>query len=199
VSKTESQRTLAVHRLARILLVMVVAGGAACVASPARYVKTNADLGAITAVAVLPFENVTNDKLCAERVHKIFITELLAYDAFRIVEPGQVLRAVRRDQLDPAALTPEEMKRLGEQLKVQALFLGQVLEYDEGRGGGTAPSPRVRLQFRLVDTETGTTLWSVSRTRGGATIAARMFGVGGDPASSLAQALIRDELAQLTR
>lgn len=183
------------HRVEKLLLLLALAVGCG---APTRYVKTNADLGAITAVAVIPFENVTNDKLCAERVHKIFVTELLNYDAFRVVEPGQVLRAMRRDQLDPGALTPEDMKRLGEQLKVQALFLGAVLEYDEGRSSSVL-APRVRLQFRLVDTETGTTLWSVSRTRGGATLAGRMFGVGGDPAATLAQNLIREELADLTR
>jgi TolB-like protein len=91
------------------------------------------------------------------------------------------------------------MKKLGEQLKVQALFLGSVLEYDEGRSGGAAPSPRVRLQFRLVDAETGTTLWSVTRTRGGTTVAGRLFGIGGETAASLAQNLIRESLAELIR
>jgi len=185
-------------RLHSLFLPAVALAAAACVA-PSRYLKTNADLGAITAVAVVPFENVTNDKLCAERVHRIFITELLGFDLFRVAEPGQVLRAMRRDQLEPGSLTPEDIKRLGEQLKVQALFLGAVLEYDEGRSGGAVLSPRVRVQFRLVDTETGTTLWSVSRTSGGATLSARMFGVGGDPASTLVQKLIREELAILAR
>ncbi len=184
------------HRLELILLVALAAAGCG---GPTRYVRTDADLGAITTVAVIPFENVTNDKLSAERVQRIFLTELLNRNAFQVVEPGQVLRALRRDQLDPAALTPEDMKRLGQALKAQALFLGTVLEYDEGRTGAGPATPRVRLAFRLVDTETGTTLWSVSRVRGGATIAARLFGVGGEPASGLAQEIIRGELAALTR
>lgn len=183
----------------RHLTLLLAAAAAAGCASSARYVKTDADLGAITAVAVVPFENVTNDKLCADRVHKLFLTELLAADAFRVVEPGQLLRAMKRDQLEPATLTPEEMKKLGEQLKVQALFLGAVLEYDEGRAGGAAPSPRVRLQFRLVDTETGTTLWAVTKTRGGTTVTGRLFGIGGDPAATHAQLIIREALAELLR
>lgn len=178
-----------------LLVVLAVAG---C-GGPTRYVNRTADLGAITTVAVLPFENVTNDKLCAERVQKIFVTELLNRDAFQVVEPGQVTRVLRREQLEPGTLTPDDIKKVGQALKAQALFVGAVLEYDEGRGGGSAPSPRVKLQFRLVDSETGTTLWSVSRERGGATISARLFGVGGSPASSLAEELIRDELARLTR
>jgi TolB-like protein len=192
----ENPRKMPVLRRSLSLLAVLAA---ACGAAPNQYVKSDADLGAITAVAVVPFENVTTDKLCAERVHKLFVTELLNFDAFRVVEPGQLLRAMRRDQLEPATLTPEEMKKLGEALKVQALFLGSVLEYDEGRGGGAAPSPRVRLQFRLVDTETGTTLWSVTRTRGGTTVAGRLFGIGGDSAATHAQKIIREALAELIR
>jgi TolB-like protein len=168
-------------------------------APPPRYLNQSADLGAITTVGVLPFENVTTDKLCAERVQKIFITELLARDAFKVAEPGLVTRAMRRDQLEPGAMTPEEIKKVGLALGAQALFMGAVLEYDDGRAGGYAPSPRVKLLLRLVDVETGTTLWSVNRERGGATISARLFGIGGSPASSVAEQLIREELATFAR
>ena len=185
---------LVVRRMPYILLVALALTGCG---GPARYARTDVDLGAIATVAIVPFENLTNDKLAAERTHRMFLTELLYRDAFRVVEPGEVLRAMRRDSMDPAALTPEDMKRLGETLKAQALFLGTVLEYDEGRSGAGPATPRVRLAFRLVDTETGTTLWSVSRTEGGATLASRLFGVGGSPASALAQEIIRSELAEL--
>jgi hypothetical protein len=55
----------------------------------------------------------------------------------------------------------------------------------------------VKLQFRLVDAETGTTLWSVVRSAGGAALTARLFGIGGEPASSVAGEIIRDELSKL--
>lgn len=179
-------------------LALLVAVAATACGGPARYVNERADLGAVKTVAVLPFENVTNDKLCAERVQKIFITELLNFGTFQLVEPGQVTRALRKDALDPGALTPEDIKRLGDALKAQAIFLGAVLEYDEGRSAAV-PSPKVKILLRLVDTQTATTLWSVSRTRAGATVGARLFGIGGVPASSIAEELIRDELWALTR
>lgn len=179
-------------------LLLVLALAAAC-GGPTRYFKSRADLGAITQVAVLPFANLANDRLGSERVERIFFTELLASEAFAVVEPGLVGRTLRRDQLDPANLTAEDFKRLGKALEVQALFLGAVLEYDEGRGSGPAPSPRVKLQFRLVDTESGTTLWSVTRTAGGAGVAARLFGIGGRSAASVAEEIVREELARLLR
>jgi len=182
-----------------ISLLPALALAAAACAAPPRYLNKGADLGAITTVAVVPFENVTQDRLCAERVHKIFFTELLAREAFKVAEPGQVLRALRKDQLEPGALTPEDIKRLGHGLQAQALFMGVVLEYDEGRTSAGAASPRVKLLLRLVDVETGTTLWSVSRERGGASLGARLFGIGGTPASTMAEELIREELAQFAR
>ena len=48
------------------------------------------------------------------------------------VEPGEVLRTVRREQVDPAALTPDDVKKIGQLLKVQAVFVGTVVEYEEG-------------------------------------------------------------------
>lgn len=185
-------------RLHTYTLLFVAVAVAGC-GGPTRYVNPRADLGGIKTVAVLPFDNVTNDKLCADRVQKIFVTELLNYGAFELVEPGQVIRTLRRDSLEPNALTPDDIKRLGQALKADALFLGSVLEYDDGRAGGGAASPRVTLQLRLVDTQTATTLWSVSRKKGGASMGSRLFGIGGPPASVIAEDLIRDELAQLTR
>lgn len=184
------------HLIFSLLLAALAAEGCA---HPPRYLNRSADLGAIKTVAVLPFENVTTDKLCAERLQRIFLTELLAREAFKVAEPGLVTRAMRRDQLEPSALTPEEIKKLGASLGAEALFMGTVLEYDEGRGGGSAPSPRVKLQLRLVDVDSGTTLWSVSREAGGATVTARLFGIGGVAASTVAEALIREELAQFAR
>lgn len=181
-----------------LTLLLAALAGAGC-AAPPRYLNRSADLGAIKTVAVLPFENITTDKLCAERVQRIFLTELLSREAFKVVEPGLVTRAMRRDQLEPAALTPEEIKRLGTALGAEALFMGTVLEYDEGRAGGSAPSPRVKLLLRLVDVDSGTTVWSVSREAGGATVTARLFGIGGSAASTVAEKLIREELAQFAR
>jgi len=185
-------------RTLTITLLLASLAGVAC-GAPARYLNRSADLGAIKTVAVLPFENLTADKLCAERLQRIFLTELLSREAFKVVEPGLVSRAMRRDQLDAATLTPEELKRLGGALGAEAFFMGSVLEYDEGRSAGSAASPRVKLVLKLVDAESGTTLWTVNREAGGATVTARLFGIGGVAASTVAESIIRSELAQFGR
>jgi TolB-like protein len=181
----------------RLLFVALTLAMVGC-SAPARYVNPTADLGGLKTVAILPFESVTNDKLCADRVQKIFFTELLAIGAFQVVEPGQVSFTLRRERLGGEALTPEDMKKLGQALRVEAFFVGAVIEYDDGRAG-PVPNPRVKLQIRLIEAETGETLWSVSPARVGATVAARLFGIGGAPASVIAEELIRKELALFTR
>jgi TolB-like protein len=183
------------HLTQSTLVALLLAAGCG---GPKQYVHPGADLGAIRSVAVLPFESVVTDKLAAERVQKIFYTELLNTGVFDVVEPGQVLQALRREKMEPGAMTVDDFKRLGQALKVQGVFTGAVLEYDEGKSA-TVPAPRVSIQFRLVDTQTGTTLWSASEARGGATLTGRLFGIGGSPASGVAEGVVRDELAGLLR
>jgi curli biogenesis system outer membrane secretion channel CsgG len=167
--------------------------------SSGRYVHPSADLGAAKVVAVLPFDNLVNEKLAAERVQKIFFTVLLESGAFEVMEPGHVVQAVRRSQMDPSAMSVEEIKKLGQILKVQALFLGSVLEYDDGRTGTGASAPRVKLHLRMVDTETATTLWSAMPSQSGMSASGRLLGIGGDPASQVAEDLIRTEIGKLVR
>lgn len=171
---------------------------ASCATRSARFVNTSADLTAVKVVAVLPFENLTPDKLCSERVQRLFLTQVLSTGLFEVVEPGLVQRAVRKDQLDPGALSPDDFKKLGQSLKADALFVGSVLEYDEGRGGAVL-SPNVKLQFRLVDAASGATLWSVTRSASGATVSARLFGVGAETASGMAERLIWEEVSRFRR
>ena len=183
-----------VARIPFILMALAVA--ATGCGGPKRYVNRNADLGAVKTVAILPLENLTTDKLCAERLNRILLTEFLNYRAFQVVEPGHVLRTVRREQADPATLTEDGIKRLGKALNVQAIVLGSVLEFEEKRGGDGS---RVKLQLRLVDTESAVTLWSVTRTRAGLGFGSRLFGLEGASATDVAEQLIRDEIARLSR
>ena len=164
-----------------------------------KFLHPNVDLGAIRRVAVLPFENLTQERTAGEKVQRLFLTELLSSEAFEVVEPGQVskeLRASRIEQVE--ALGPADLKKLGDTLKVQGIFLGAVVDYAETRSGST-PAPEVTIQMRLVESQTGVTVWSVSRTRSGASASARLFGIGGQSLTEAARQLIRDELATLLK
>lgn len=180
------------------LAVLVLAAGCASTTTT-KYVHPNMDLGAMKRVAVLPFENLAQDKTAGEKVQKIFLTELLALEAFDVVEPGQVTQLLRSSRVESIeALTPADMKKIGDSLKAQGIFIGTIVDFAETRSGQT-PTPEVTIQLRLVETQTGVTVWSASRTRSGASASARLFGIGGQSLTEAARILIRDELSTLVK
>ncbi len=184
-------------RAARLGAVLWLAA-AAC-RGPASFVHPNADLGAIKTVAVLPFENVTSDRVAPEKVQRIFITELLETGAFNVLEPGYVGRVLRDAKIESiASLSPEDVKELGKALKADGIFFGTVLDYSESKGSGV-PAPEVTLQFKLVETGSGSTVWAITRTRSGANASARLFGIGGQSLTEVAEDLVKDSLGTLLR
>ncbi len=170
-----------------------------CRSATTKYFHPNADLGALRTVAVMPFENLTQERASGEKVQKIFLTELLALGIFDVVEPGAVVKVLRTERVESIeALGPAEIKRVAEALKADALFLGSVVDFADARTGST-PTPEVTIQLRLVEAQSGVTLWSTSRTRSGAGIMSRLFGVGGSSLTQAARELIRAQLRTLTR
>jgi TolB-like protein len=190
----------AIHRaLPLVGAVLLAVAGCASSAPTTKYVHPNMDLGAIKRVAVLPFETLAPDRSSAEKVQKIFLTELLSLDAFEVVEPGQVAKLLRAEHIDSMeALGPADLKRIGDALKAQGLFLGTVVDYSENRTGST-PAPDVTIQLRLVEAQSGVTVWTASRSRSGATTSARLFGVGGQSLTEASRQLIKDELSTLVK
>ena len=186
------------RRLSGLLLLAAALAAGCATSKTTKYIHPNMDLGALKRVAVLPFENVTPDRAASDKVQKIFLTELLALEAFDVVEPGQVNKLMKAERIETVdSLGPADFKRIGEALKAQGVFLGTVVDYSELRS--STPAPEVTIQLRLVETQTGVTVWSASRTRSGATASARLFGVGGQSLTEAARQLIREELSTLVK
>ncbi len=163
------------------------------------YFHANADLGAIHRVAILPFQNVTQDHTAGERVSSVFLTEVLALGVFDVAEPGQVAKLLRSERIETVdTLAPPDFKKLGAALKVDAFFLGSISDFMESRSGSTA-IPTVTIQLRLVEAESGVTIWSASQTRSGATASARLLGIGGESLTEASRQVIRQELSTLTK
>jgi TolB-like protein len=170
----------------------------ACASRPsAKYMHPNADLGAIKKVAILPLENLTNERAAADKITKILLIEVLTLEVFDVVEPGQVTKVLKTERVESTeALTPSDLKKIGETLGAQGLFIGTVVDFAETRSGNT-PTPEVTIQLRLVETQSGATVWSASETRSGAKASARLFGIGGESLTEAARQLIRKELRTL--
>ena len=185
------------HGRACVLLALAAWASAGCKSTTTKYVHPNVDLGAIKRVGILPFENLTADRAAGEKLQKLFLTEVLSLEVFEVVEPGQMnreLKALRIDSLE--SIGAGEIKRLGETLKADGFFFGSVVDFAETRSGST-PTPQVTIALRLVESQSGVTVWSATRTTSGATASARLFGIGGQSLIEAARAVMRDELSTL--
>jgi hypothetical protein len=183
-------------RLPAVALLLLVA----CAANPGpRYQDANMDFGAVKNVAVMPFQNLTRETTAGERVRDVFATMLLATGAMYVVPQGEVQRAVTKGTIQaPTALATEDVVKLGQMLKVDALVTGVVREYGEVRTGTTAANV-VALSVQMVETATGKVVWSASTTKGGVSVADRLLGASGTPMNQVTEAAVDDLLEKLFR
>jgi len=109
-------------------------------------------------VAVLPFENRTNDPGAAELVRKSFFNQF-ASKRYRDIELHEIDAALARDGLledkGIASASPEQLGRL---LGAQGLLYGVVTSYDTVYLGAYS-NVSVGLEATLIDCRTGRKIW----------------------------------------
>lgn len=163
------------------------------------FVRENVDLGYITRVAVLPFENNTKDDFAAQRIRDITATRLLAMGLFDVVDKGIVDAALREMAIDrDTPLDVPVVKRLGQRLDVQAFVYGTVNSIGENRQGSFT-YPQVALTLELIDSESAQVLWRNSDTNSGYSLADRLFGLAPMDAFQITVELLNSMLATIPR
>lgn len=136
---------------------------------PRTYVHPDVDVSYYETLGVLPFRNLTNDRLAGEKITGIFTTELLMKKRFEVVEPGQFRRIARNvlsGSLDSGEWTAENIAKLGTSAGVQGVITGTVREYEMIRIGQTQ-YPLVTIDVEMIDAETGRVVWMISHTKKG--------------------------------
>jgi hypothetical protein len=155
------------------------------------------DFSSAKTVAVLPFQNFSTDKDSAERVRDVFTGMLLATEAIYVLPPGEVARAIKRVGIvNPAAPSIEEIKSLSGILGVDVVITGVVREYQLVRSGASTANI-ISLSLQMIETKTGTIIWSASSTKGGITLTDRLFGGGGEPMNDVTLESVDDLLNKL--
>ena len=149
---------------------------------------------------MLPFEDLSTDRQSGLRASRLMITELLASGAVDVVEPGEVrAELITLLGTQPGrVVTPstEQIVDLGKSLGVQALILGTVTQSETFRSGAVA-IPVVTLDVRMVEAETGATVWAATHTEKGGSVGARVWGTGGEPISETTRRCVRRLLRAL--
>lgn len=185
-----------------ILLGMAVALVMGCSGniSPTEFANPRFDFGFVERVAVLPFENLTGDQNAGHRAARLMTTELLASGALDVVEAGEVQAALARR---PGAVygrvalpSKEDILSLGQELNVQALIMGTVTQSETLRSGRVG-IPVVTIDARMVETETGSTVWAATHTEKGSTVSAKLLGTSGTPISETTRLCVRQLLQSL--
>lgn len=155
------------------------------------------DFASIQMVAVMPFQNFTNSQEAPERVRDVFMGMLLATEAVYVLPPGEVQRAISRVGIvNPAAPSTDEIKGLAGILGVDVVITGAVREYQIVRSGASTANI-ISLSLQMIETETGTIIWSASSTKGGITLKDRMLGGGGKPMNDVTLESVNDLLDKL--
>lgn len=161
------------------------------------FVDPNMDFGSLRSVAVLPFDNLTQDDYAAARVRDAFANMLLASGAVYVVPPGEVARGLATiGRISPAGPSNEQVKKLAAALEVDALITGVVSEYGPVRSGAASANV-VSVSVQMIEKSSGLVVWSASSTRGGITVWDRLLGGGGEPMNTVTEKAVNDLLDKL--
>lgn len=186
-------------KIGRVIFYLLLVSFASCGARAglSNYHDPAMDFAAVRTVAVLPFENLTSDKMAGERVRDTFANSLMATGAVYVLPPGEVARGVARAGVfNPAAPSMEEITKLAGIIKVDALIAGVVMEYGEVRSGSSS-SNVISVSTQMIEIQTRKVVWTASSTKGGINIWDRLFGSGGEPMNDVTKAAVDDLIDKL--
>ena len=143
-----------------------------------KFVHPGFDFGFMERVAVVPFENLSSDQGAGARATRYFTTALLASEAFEVVEPGEISLALEKfGYVATAQLTEDQAIAIGKEVGAQGIFLGSLSESVKIRSGSNNVSV-VTVVASMVETETGTTVWSSTNTEDSSSFWSSLFGTG---------------------
>lgn len=156
------------------------------------YMRPNVGLAHIETVAVLPFEGAGG----ASRIREFAITQILVSGIFDVVDKGRVDSIMQQEGIGLIApLDSFTIRRLCQQLNVQAALFGSVEQTTDSRG--SAVFPEIVMTLRLIDGETGVILWQASGKKSGYSAAHRLIGVAPKDSFALTMELLNDLFATM--
>lgn len=185
------------HRVRISILLAMLPALLSCAPSLTSFQHPDVDLGYMRSAAVLPFQNLSDDSFADERIHSLFLMEVLAEDVLRIVESGDVAQTLRLLRIPfGTEPTPEQIVTLGRELGVDAVFFGIVEEYGTIRSN-REQNNRVTASFALAETQTGVVVWRAQVHDSGGSFWRRLFGGNGRSLHAVSGAVVRRALGTL--
>jgi hypothetical protein len=188
---------LSARKLVLALMTLLIIAGCRSSGVSIYHISQDIDFSFYKKVAVLPLDNLTTDRFAADILRQVVISELLASGLLDVVVPGEV-SSVSRDLgiKSITSLDNSQITAVGNALKVEAIIMGSVVEYGIVKMGN-ASAPQVSINLMMADTNTGSIIWSITKTRGGAGFMAQHFGAKHETLSETALTLVRESISTL--
>jgi hypothetical protein len=191
----ERKMTLLKHRIAFLVLLLFV--GCSSTGAYDVYRSENMDFGSVQNVAVLPFANLTRDLQAAERVRDVFMTMLLATGGVYVIPPGEVARGIATAGIANATSpSGDDVKKLANALKADAVFTGVIREYGDIRQMSTS-ADIISISVQMREAQGGKVVWSASSTQGGIGMKERLLGGGGRPLNVITEKAVNEIIDKL--
>jgi len=179
------------------LLVFSLLWIASCVPASSYYFDSTMDFAAVKRVAIMPFSNLSTDKMAAHRVRDVLVNRLMASGAVYVLPSGETARGIDRvAMINPSAPSNDEIAKFGALIDVDAVITGAVREYGEVRSGG-AYGNVISFSLQMIEIQKQKIIWTASTTKGGINIWDRLFGGGGRPMNDITEKAVNDVVAKL--
>jgi len=180
--------------LRKFILSLVIASLAACSAPSYYDVYHNPamDFDTVKTVAIMPFENLTDDKSAAERVRDVFTNIFLSTGQIYVIPTGEVRRgSLRAGITDLPTPSAEEIIKFASITKVNVVITGVVREYGQVRSGPTSANI-ISFSLQMIEAQSGKIIWTASSTKGGISTLDRLFGGGGKPMNDITEEAVNE-------
>jgi hypothetical protein len=164
---------------------------------PFYHINPDVDFSFFKNVAVLPLDNLTNNKAADQIIRQVVISELLASGLVDVVIPGEVMSAISElDIQNISSLNKNQVRALGNALNVEAVIMGSVDQFGDVKSGSMS-APEVTITLMMAEVESGNIIWSITLTRGGLDFMARHFGAKSETMSEVVQGVVREAIQTL--
>lgn len=167
------------HRLFYVLVIAAFTlSGLSCSPSMVAKRTTETSLPQNARIAVLPFDNFSGKERIGQKLTEYFQTLMVGEPKFQTIEQGAVNGSLRRHRIRSSGMiTREQIDTLVQELQVQYILTGSVLEFRELENSFLGNIPQISFNARLIDCATHQPVWvAVSNKSGDKT--ELLFGIG---------------------
>ncbi len=186
-----------IRSLFLILILLTLGCAKKFVPSDSVFINKDFDFSIIKRVAVLPFENLTEDRNAGDIIRYMVFNEIQKF--IETVPLGDVEKFLRQKNIQKInELTKEDLTSLAHTLKVDALVTGHVYKYGESRTG-TINLPEVAFSLVIIEPEEGSIIFGVTKSGRSDSFLAKHFGVGINTVNQLALKLVKEAVDELSK